>query len=223
MEGLGRRGVALARSGPLQQRPIETTIYSMSPEPPALAERRSDERHLTLFRVGSILIDSRRELCLVKNISAGGALIRAYCRLQPDLELRIELKEQQPISGKVNWVKGTDAGITFDERVDVVELLKSNGDGPRPRMPRVEVRCVVFVREGATTNRAALLNISQGGLSLDSDNSLTVGSDVTVSLPGLAPQAAVVRWSEGSRYGISFNTVLPLAGLTEWLQARANA
>jgi len=223
MEGLERQGVALARSGPLQQRPIETTIYSMSPEPPALAERRSDERHLTLFRVGSILIDSRRELCLVKNISAGGALIRAYCRLQPDLELRIELKEQQPISGKVNWVKGTDAGITFDERVDVVELLKSNGDGPRPRMPRVEVRCVVFVREGATTNRATLLNISQGGLSLDSDNGLTVGSDVTVSLPGLAPQAAVVRWTEGSRYGISFNTVLPLAGLTEWLQARANA
>ena len=207
----------------MQQRPIETTIYSMSPEPPALAERRSDERHLTLFRVGSILIDSRRELCLVKNISAGGALIRAYCRLQPDLELQIELKEQQPIPGRVNWVKGTDAGITFNEPVDVVELLKSNGDGPRPRMPRVEVRCVVFVREGATTNRAALLNISQGGLSLDSDNSLTVGSDVTVSLPGLAPQAAVVRWSEGSRYGISFNTVLPLAGLTEWLQARANA
>jgi hypothetical protein len=207
----------------LQQRPIETTIYSMSPDPPAQAERRSDERHLTLFRVGSILIDSRRELCLVKNISAGGALIRAYCRLQPDLELQIELKEQQPIPGRVNWVKGTDAGITFNEPVDVVELLKSNGDGPRPRMPRVEVRCVVFVREGATTNRATLLNISQGGLSVYSDNGLTVGSDVTVSLPGLAPQAAVIRWSEGSRYGISFNTVLPLAGLTEWLQTRANA
>jgi hypothetical protein len=123
----------------------------------------------------------------------------------------------------VNWVKGTDAGITFDERVDVVELLKSNGDGPRPRMPRVEVRCVVFVREGATTNRATLINISQGGLSLDSENSLTIGGDVTVTLPGMAPQAAVVRWSEGSRYGISFNTVLPLAGLTGWLQSRSNA
>jgi hypothetical protein len=207
----------------LQQLPIETTVYSMSSEPPAQSERRTDERHLTLFRVGSILLDGRRELCLVKNISAGGALIRAYCRLQPDLELRIELKEQQPISGKVNWVKGTDAGITFDERVDVVELLKSNGDGPRPRMPRVEVRCVVFVREGATTNRATLINISQGGLSLDSENSLTIGGDVTVTLPGMAPQAAVVRWSEGSRYGISFNTVLPLAGLTGWLQSRSNA
>jgi len=195
----------------------------MSPEPPPQPERRTDERHLTLFRVGSILIDGRRELCLVKNISAGGALVRAYCRLKADLEIRIELKEQQPISGRVNWVKGTDAGITFDERVDIVDLLKSNGDGPRPRMPRVEVRCVVFVREGATTNRAKLINISQGGMSVESGSSLKVGSDVTVTLPGLAPQAAVVRWSEGSRYGISFNTVLSLAGLTEWLQGRASA
>ena len=195
----------------------------MSHEPPPQPERRTDERHLTLFRVGSILVDGRRELCLVKNISAGGALIRAYCRLKADLEIRIELKEQQPVSGRVNWVKGTDAGITFDERVDVVDLLKSNGDGPRPRMPRVEVRCVVFVREGATTNRAKLINISQGGLSVESENVLTVGSDVTITLPGFQPQAAVVRWSEGSRYGISFNTVLPLAGLTEWLQGRASA
>jgi hypothetical protein len=207
----------------LEQLPIETTVYSMSHEPPPQPERRTDERHLTLFRVGSILVDGRRELCLVKNISAGGALIRAYCRLKADLEIRIELKEQQPVSGRVNWVKGTDAGITFDERVDIVDLLKSNGDGPRPRMPRVEVRCVVFVREGATTNRARLINISQGGLSVESENVLTVGSDVTITLPGFQPQAAVVRWSEGSRYGISFNTVLPLAGLTEWLQGRASA
>jgi hypothetical protein len=178
---------------------------------------------MTLFRVGSILLDGRRELCLVKNISAGGALIRAYCRLKPDIELQIELKEKQPISGQVNWVKGTDAGITFDERVDILDLLKSNDDGPRPRMPRVEVKCVVFVREGATTNRATLINISQGGLSVESENSLTVGADVTISLPQFPPQAAVVRWAEGSRYGISFNTVLPLAGLTEWLHGRSKA
>jgi hypothetical protein len=207
----------------LEQLPIETTVYSMSPEPPVQPERRSDERHMTLFRVGSILLDGRRELCLVKNISAGGALIRAYCRLKPDIELQIELKEKQPISGQVNWVKGTDAGITFNERVDILDLLKSNDDGPRPRMPRVEVKCVVFVREGATTNRATLLNISQGGLSVESENSLTVGADVTISLPQFPPQAAVVRWAEGSRYGISFNTVLPLAGLTEWLHGRSKA
>ena len=63
-------------------------------------------------------------------------------------------------------------------------------------------------------------NISQGGVSIETANALSVGADVTVSLPGLAPQGAVVRWNDGQRYGITFNTVLPLAGLVEWLHAR---
>lgn len=207
----------------VEELPIETTLYSMSGEPPPDSDRRADERHLTLFRVGTIILGDRRELCLVKNISAGGALIRAYCTLEPDMGIHVELKEEQPVSGKVTWVRGTDAGITFDERVDILELLKSSGDGPRPRMPRIEARCVCFVREGANLHRAMLHNISQGGASVETVNALNVDADVTVSLPGMAPQEAVVRWSHGNRYGLSFNTVLPLAGLIAWLHERQAA
>ena len=204
----------------LEQLPIETTVYSMSADPPPDTDRRADERHLTLFRVGSIVVGDRRELCLVKNISAGGALIRFYAAIEPEQRLQIELKEGQPIAGCVTWVTGSDAGITFDSPVDVLELLKSSSDGPRPRMPRVEVSCVVFVREGAVANRARLQNISQGGLKVECSTALTPGADVTVTLPGLPPQGGTVRWNDGSMYGISFNSVLPLAGLVEWLQAR---
>jgi len=204
----------------LEQLPIETTVYSMSAKPPAGGDRRTDERHLTLFRVGTIVIGDRRELCLVKNISAGGTLIRAYCRLEPDQKLSIELKERQPVSGIVTWIKGADAGITFDERVDVIDLLKSSGDDPRPRMPRIEVECVCFVREGAVLHRAKMHNISQGGLSAETSQALNVNADVTVTIPGLPSQGAVVRWAHGNRYGLSFNTVLPLAGLVGWLHER---
>lgn len=204
----------------MENLPIETTVYSMSAEPPPEGNRRADERHLTLFRVGSIFIGDRRELCLVKNISAGGAAIRAYSTLKAKQPVRVELKEGQPIAGKVSWVKGSDAGIRFDHAVDVLELLKSTSEGPRPRMPRVEVRCVGFVREGAILHRSTVHNISQGGLSVETANPLTVGADVTVSLPGLPPQEAVVRWNDGPRYGITFNSVLPLAGLVEWLHGR---
>lgn len=192
----------------------------MSADPPPDCDRRADERHLTLFRVGSISIGDRRELCLVKNISAGGALIRAYSSLDPDQPVAIELKQDQPVAGTVSWVRGSDAGITFNSQVDVLDLLKSSGDGPRPRMPRVEVTCVAYVREGAAANRTKVLNISQGGLSVETASPLTVGAEVTVSLPGLPPQGAVVRWTDGQRYGIAFNTVLSLAGLVEWLQDR---
>jgi hypothetical protein len=208
-------------SGRVEELPIETTVYSMSPEPPAETNRRSDERHLTLFRVGSVVVDGRRELCLVKNISAGGALIRAYCALEPETALEVELKERQPIPGHVTWARGSDAGISFDVPVDIIELLKTSGDGPRPRMPRIEVHSIVFVREGAILHRTVLQNISQGGVSVESPNPLTVGGDVTVSLPGLPPQPAVVRWNDGPRYGIGFNSVLPLAGLVQWLHERS--
>lgn len=118
---------------------METTVYSISAEPPAERNRRSDDRHLTLFRVGMLILGERRELCLVKNIPAGGALIRACSALEPEQRLEIELKEHQPVAGRVGWVRGSDAGIAFDEPVDVLELLKAAADGPRPRMPRVEV------------------------------------------------------------------------------------
>lgn len=200
--------------------PLETTVYSISADPPADTDRRSGDRHLTLFRVGTIVLGKRRELCLVKNISAGGALIRAYCALEPGQRLSIELKEHQPVPGKVGWVRGTDAGITFDEPVDVLDLLKAAADGPRPRMPRVAVNCVCFVRDGAVVHRALARNVSQGGLSVEIADSLSNGCSVTVTLPGLPPQPATVRWNDGQHYGISFNTVLPLAGLVEWLHSR---
>lgn len=205
----------------MEELPIDTTIYSMADEPPAGGERRSEERHLALFRVGSISIDGRRELCLVKNVSGGGALIRAYCTLEPGQRLDIELKERQPVAGLVSWVHGSDAGITFDKKVDVLDLLKTSSDGERPRMPRVEISCAGFVRQGAILHRVRVHNISQGGMSVEASADLAVGGDVTVSLAGLAPQAAVVRWRDGERYGITFNAVLPLAGLVDWLHSRA--
>lgn len=204
----------------MEELPIETTVYSMSGDPPGQSSRRCDDRHLTLFRVGAIIVGERRELCLVKNISAGGALIRAYCLLEPDQRVEVELKEGQRVAGQVTWVRGSEAGLTFDRPVDVVDLLKTSSNGPRPRMPRVEVSCIGFVREGAILHRAMLHNISQGGVSVEAANPLTVGADVAVSLPGLPPQSAVVRWNDGQRYGITFNTVLPLAGLVEWLHSR---
>ena len=67
----------------MQEQPVDTTLYSLSDVAPAPVERRDGERHLTLFRVGSIVVEDRRELCLIKNVSAGGMLIRAYSAMIP--------------------------------------------------------------------------------------------------------------------------------------------
>src|SRR5688500_14525690 len=104
---------------------------------PQVAERRGEERYLTLFRVGSPLVAGERQLCLIKNISTGGMLIRAYSDLTPGTALSVELKQGQHIDGTVSWIDGHSAGIAFDTRVDIVDLLSISAEGPRPRMPRV--------------------------------------------------------------------------------------
>jgi len=120
--------------------PVETTLYSLSdaaPQPANESDRRGGDRHMTLYRVGSILVEKRRELCLIKNISAGGMLIRLYCSIAENSPVTVELKSGQPISGSISWSRDHLAGIEFDQQIDVIDILSSSMDGPRPRMPRI--------------------------------------------------------------------------------------
>ena len=202
----------------VEEQPVETTLYSLSDAPPEPRERREDDRHLTLFRVGSITIGDRRELCLIKNISAGGMMIRAYCPIPEGTQLSIELKNGQPVTGKATWVKDSGVGVTFDQPVDVIEILSACADGPKQRMPRVEVDSIATVRDGANVYRLAVCDISQGGMKLRGDPLLEHGCDLSVSLPGLEPQPAALRWRQDGHIGISFNRLVPLAQLVAWLQ-----
>jgi hypothetical protein len=202
----------------VEEQPVETTLYSLSDRAPEPAERRDDERYLTLFRVGTMMINDRRELCLIKNISAGGMMVRPYCKLAVGDRVSIELKRGEQIPGAIGWIRGDSAGIEFDERIDVVELLATSMEGPRPRMPRVEVRCIASVRQGANVYGMRAHDISQGGVKVESERDLEVGAQVLVTLPGLPSQDAVVRWKEGRAYGITFRRLIALSELVEWLR-----
>ena len=144
----------------MNEMPAETTLYSLADAPPAPIDRREADRKLTLFRVGSMIIDGRRELCLIKNLSAGGMMIRAYCAIAVGTRLAVELKCGQAVEGTALWVKGDVVGVEFDSPVDVVELLATSMEGPRPRMPRTSRRrthASASARSMATPAKAALI------------------------------------------------------------------
>ena len=202
----------------MEQEDVETTVYSLTASAPKQPDRRGNDRYLSLLRVGAIAIDDKRELCLIRNISAGGMMIRAYSPIPVGTRLSVELKQGDPVQGTVKWVDDGVTGVAFDEPIDVVQLLAPPGDGPRPRLPRIEVDCASWVREDGNVARARLTNVSQGGVCLQSDTALTIGADVVVTLPGLTPAAGVVRWSDGDAYGIAFNRVFALSELVAWLK-----
>lgn len=199
--------------------PVETTLFSLSDAPPgpASGERREGDRHMTLYRVGSIMIEQRRELCLIKNISAGGMMVRLYCAIADDTPVTVELKSGQPISGRISWRRDQLAGITFDQPVDVIDILASAMDGPRPRMPRIETDCFATLRDGASTLRVRVRDISQGGAKIACEAPVPQGADVILTLPGLPPQPGIACWNDGDHAGIAFNRLLPLGELVAWL------
>ena len=116
------------------------------------------------------------------------------------------------------WTKDECVGISFDQPIDVLTLLSSSEEGPKPRMPRVEVDCTAWVRVGADMYRAQAVDVSQGGIKVQVREDLPLGAAVVVSITGLEPSPGVIRWSENGAYGITFNRLLPLSTLVSWLQ-----
>ena len=207
----------------MESAPVETTLYSLSDAPPPPDDRREGERHMTLYRVGSLSIGDRRELCLIKNISAGGMMVRAYCTVAEGTPLTVELKCGQPIPGVASWARDGFLGISFDRPIDIVDILATSIEGPRPRMPRIQLDRFVTLREGASIYRVRLSDISQGGMKVITDTPFEPDSDVIVTLPGIAPQPAVVRWADGQAMGVTFNRMLSLPILVEWLSEQRQA
>ena len=207
----------------LEERVVQTG-FSFSNDVPQPPERRSSERHIKILRVGTVIVDGRRELCLIRNISAGGVLAHVYSQLMPGQHVSIELKTSQPVTGRVVWTRGGNAGIQFDAAVDVAELLaapQGAETGWRPRTPRVEIDRMATLRAGARTWWVRACDISQSGVKIETEveETLAAGEEVVITLEGFRPLPGVVRWSKDDSCGISFNQLIPFGELIAWLKS----
>lgn len=203
------------------EKAIEETTFSFSSQAPRPGERREEARHLTILRVGLLIVDDRRELCLIRNISAGGLMVHAYSHFTIGQRAAIEFKTDTPTWGEVTWIEGSNIGIEFDEPVDVEEILanQSPQEGSwRPRLPRVEIDRMGTIRDGAHTYGISTRNISQGGIRLEIDQPIEAGSDVVLTLDRFRPIQGVVRWYQEGACGVSFNQVIPFRELIDWIR-----
>jgi hypothetical protein len=201
----------------------EQTTFSLSSAPPRPPERRRQPRHMTILRVGTVIIDGRLELCLIRNISAGGLMAHIYSLVAEGQPVSVELKSNQRISGTVSWAEGSNIGIRFDAPVDVEDLLASQGimdNGWRPRLPRVEVDRLATVRIGSRLYGVSTRDISQGGVKIETDAPFEEGTEVVLSLDKFRPIHGVVRWYSEGLCGIAFNQVIPFNELIGWLRSR---
>ncbi|HEY1607475.1 MAG TPA: PilZ domain-containing protein [Allosphingosinicella sp.] len=199
----------------------EETMFSFSKRAPRPPERRRDSRHLTILRVGALIGPEGRELCLIRNISAGGLMAHVYSRHEDGERVAIELKGNQQTPGKVIWIDDSNIGIEFDEPIDVAEILSNQtmlDNGWQPRLPRIEVDRLATLRSGARLYGVNTRDISQGGVKIECDQPLEVGKECVLTMEHFRPLQALVRWCEGGLAGLSFNQLIPFPELMTWLK-----
>jgi hypothetical protein len=207
----------------LNQMEVEETSFSFSTATPSPPDRRRDVRHLRILRVGTMITGAKRELCLIRNISAGGLMAHIYSPMRPGEHVRVELKSNHSLTGEVAWVKDGNVGVTFDEPIDVEAMLSNPAlldNGWLPRMPRVEVDWLATVRSGAKTIWVTLRDISQGGVKFEADESVPAGQPCVLTIDKFRSVHGMVRWCEGGFGGIAFNETIPFQELMHWLRTR---
>lgn len=200
----------------------ETTFsFSKRPPQPGAGERRVAARHLTILRVGALIGPSGRELCLIRNISAGGLMAHVYSHHAPGEAVSVEFKTNQQVAGHVIWADESNIGIQFDSPIDVAEMLSTQAvldNGWRPRLPRIEVDRLATLRCGARLYGVNTQDISQGGVKVETDEPIEPGREIVLTLDKFRPVHGVVRWCAGGMSGISFNQLIPFAELMAWLR-----
>jgi hypothetical protein len=195
------------------------SLYGKADAP---GERRNDQRHMTILRVGKMISEEAQELCLIRNISSGGLKARVYTAKQVGQPVSVELKSNQEIAGTVQWVKESEVGVRFNERVDVAALLASDPvvtRGMRPRPPRVHLPTLAILRLRSELWGIGIQDISQGGAKIEIDQRLHIGDEVVIVVGDFRPLHATVRWVRAGTAGVEFKQMIPYSELATWLSS----
>lgn len=183
-------------------------------------ERREGRRHITVLRVAKVVRDSGDELCVIRNISDGGVMAHLYAPARIGERVSIEFKSGRALEGEVRWVRDSNAGIEFVEKIDIMRFLAGEDDvseGLLPRAPRLGLGMPATVRAGIRMHAVTIHDISQGGLKFGRLPATAVGDTLVFRIAGLPPLTGTVRWCDEEHAGVAFDTPLKLEQLARWV------
>jgi len=112
------------------------TIYSLSGEVP-LVEVPTEDVDESVLQPGELVIGSIRQVCLIRKISAGGAVLHVDTPAEEGRRLELELETGEHLDGTIVWCRGSELGLRFDEPIDILPILaRALVSQPGERRPR---------------------------------------------------------------------------------------
>lgn len=203
----------------------ELTAVSFGHRVPAAPERRLEERQTTLLRIAKLVTARDQRLCMVRNISRAGAMLKLYQPLAVNEAVEVEITPECPVAGTVIWVQDDLAGVAFTEPIDVIAALRGgNQESPYrrvSRMPRLEVHRPARMCTDELECDVTLCDLSLNGAKIATDAALAGDAEVAIFVAGLHPLAGRVRWCRDSHAGVQFDVPMKMDTLADWVGSHA--
>ena len=176
----------------------------------------------------ALWVGGERRDCAIRNISALGATVRGAAGQgldsAPGSEVLVELATGHRAAGTIDWIAGGEAGVRFRQPIDMLALLNRtliSQPGERRTMPRVELRCRVGLKWGASVEAASLRNISARGLQIEGEYLPPRETFVSMFIDGLVVPAGEVMWRKGNLGGIELMEELRWSSIMPWVREMA--
>lgn len=170
----------------------------------------------------AVIIDSgQRSACGIRSVSSLGASLTGEISAREGEQLAIELVTGQRPAATVEWVHSGEAGVRFKQPIDVLALINRtliNQPAERRSMPRVELRCGVRLKWGASVCNAILRNISARGMQLQADGLPPRGTYLSIQIDGLNVPAGEIMWRKDDLAGIQLMEELRWTSLMPWIR-----
>lgn len=181
------------------------------PQPPA-SDLRAAPRSSLVLRTAKVVCQSGEYLCLVRDVSAGGAGLRFFHDVPPEPRIFLELANGRIHPIERVWSRERDAGYRFAAEVDVEEFIAERSEHPH-RPIRMRLRRPALVTVDGRDGPATLADLSRTGARIEADRQWPLAAFVRLEVAGLPLFFGHVRWREGTVHGIAFQNVMPLERL----------
>ncbi len=168
-------------------------------------ERRSGERYRSVWRIAKITRDHDIGLWRVRNISANGMMLAVDVAVEIGENLVIGLSDNIRMTGTIVWAQEGRCGVSFDQAIDVEQVLKSLASEQREngyRQPRLPFEHGAQLFIDGEPHDIQLVNLSQSGVGFIFHGELEVGKPLGLMMPDKVRRTAVVRWMRGNQGGL---------------------
>ena len=182
----------------------------------SFADQRAAPRSSLMLRTAKVVCQSGEYLCLVRDVSSGGAGLRFFHAVPPEPRIFLELANGQIHPIEQVWARGNEAGYRFASPIDVDDFIAERSDHPH-RAIRLRLERAALVTVDGQDCHATLADISRTGARIEAEQSWPLQAFVRIELAGFPIRYGHVRWREGTAHGIVFQNVMPLGDLAQHL------